>query len=59
LPKDSAASTFCKIPLALAVATLDCLKEDKEKLSRTDVCKIVAKCLGELKSSTPPTINTA
>lgn len=46
LPEGSAALTFCKIPLSLAVATLDFLQEGKEKLSRTDVLSIVKKCLG-------------
>jgi farnesyl-diphosphate farnesyltransferase len=46
LPEGSAAITFCKIPLSLAVATLDFLSEGKEKLTRTDVLSIVKKCLG-------------
>ncbi|NEO42101.1 MAG: phytoene/squalene synthase family protein [Moorea sp. SIOASIH] len=33
---------FCSIPLALAHATLDILSQGKEKLSRTDVIKIIA-----------------
>jgi len=59
LPKGSAALTFCKIPLALAIATLDCLKDDKEKLSRSDVVKLVATCLGEMKNQAIVTVNTA
>ncbi|MEM0979026.1 MAG: phytoene/squalene synthase family protein [Cyanobacteria bacterium P01_H01_bin.58] len=40
LPKGPALR-FCKIPLALAHATLDALSEGREKLSRTDVMAIV------------------
>jgi len=50
LPKESAAFRFCCIPLALARSTLDCLKDGKEKLSRSDVMIIIAKCVGEFSS---------
>lgn len=38
---------FCKIPLALAHGTLDALMKGKEKMSRTDVIKIVGRVVTE------------
>jgi farnesyl-diphosphate farnesyltransferase len=38
---------FCKIPLALAHGTLDALMKGKEKMSRTDVLKIVGRVAAE------------
>ncbi|WP_078553655.1 squalene/phytoene synthase family protein [Alkalihalobacterium alkalicellulosilyticum] len=38
---------FCKIPLALANGTLEAIEKGKEKLSRTDVLKIVGKVAKE------------
>jgi len=46
LPEGSAAITFCKIPLALAVGTLNIIQQGKEKLERADVVNIVKTCLG-------------
>ncbi len=46
LPEGSAAITFCKIPLALAVGTLNILEQGKEKLERAEVVSIVKSCLG-------------
>lgn len=43
LPR-GASYDFCILPLALARETLDALDNGKEKLSRTDVMKIVATC---------------
>lgn len=45
LPEGSAALLFCKIPLALAVATLNILEQGKAKLDRTEVTTIVKDCL--------------
>jgi len=45
LPEGSAALTFCKIPLALAIATLTFMQQGKAKLERTDVVTIVKECL--------------
>jgi len=45
LPADSAALKFCRIPLALAIGTLDILEQGKEKLGRNDVLAIVKACL--------------
>jgi len=45
LPEGSAALTFCKIPHALAVATLNILQAGKAKLDRTEVTTIVKDCL--------------
>ncbi|MEM9266907.1 MAG: phytoene/squalene synthase family protein, partial [Cyanobacteria bacterium P01_F01_bin.13] len=39
---DGPALLFCRIPLALAHATLDALSQGKEKLSRSDVIAIVS-----------------
>ncbi|PSR17705.1 phytoene/squalene synthase family protein [filamentous cyanobacterium CCP3] len=41
---------FCRIPLALATATIDALAEGREKLSRADVMAIVTPLLGVGKS---------
>ncbi|WP_096199724.1 squalene/phytoene synthase family protein [Bacillus sp. FJAT-45350] len=38
---------FCKIPLALAIGTLDAIEKGHEKLSRDDVFQIVNKVVGE------------
>lgn len=40
LPKGSSALLFCRIPLNLAVATLQVLKKGCEKLTREEVVKI-------------------
>lgn len=45
LPMNSAAMKFCRIPLALAIGTLDILQQGKEKLGRSDVLAIVKECL--------------
>jgi len=45
LPEKSAAITFCKIPLALAVGTINVIQSGGEKLGRSDVLSIVKKCL--------------
>ncbi|MBD2231153.1 squalene/phytoene synthase family protein [Phormidium tenue] len=41
---------FCRIPLALATATIDALAQGREKLSRADVMAIVTPLLGVGKS---------
>lgn len=41
---DGPALDFCRIPLALAHATLDALIEGKEKLSRSEVMTLIAMC---------------
>ena len=41
LPKTSAALIFCKIPVALAQATLTCIAFGKDKLTRNEVVKII------------------
>jgi farnesyl-diphosphate farnesyltransferase len=50
LPKGPA-MLFCRIPLALAHATVDALAQGREKLSRADVMAIVTPLLGIGKSS--------
>lgn len=45
LPEGSAALTFCKIPLALAVGTLNIMQLGKAKLEREEVVSIVKECL--------------
>ncbi|MEA5447835.1 phytoene/squalene synthase family protein [Leptolyngbya sp. CCNP1308] len=49
LPKGPAL-LFCRIPLALATATIDALAQGREKLSRADVMAIVTPLLGVGKS---------
>ena len=41
------ALNFCRIPLALARATLDTIAAGREKLTRTEVESLVAGCLAQ------------